>query len=674
MPLTRLSEKQPENFRFTREMGSRPATWNAEKRTLDVVMSTGAMGRRFDWWEGEYFDEALRVSPESVLLDRANEGAPIFCQHRGEFSHQIGEIVPGSVRIEGGEVVATVRLFEEADLMDGPDGEMARIVRNIIKGNFRKWSIGYDVLDWEHVRAKERTDGGEVDLWTAIKWRIYELSAVGIPFDNDAKTRSAETNNNEHRAEEARLTSHVNPNERTKNMPDDILTPTPEQVAAADAERAQELERAKKEAKEAERQRQADIRNACRAFGLADSEAEKHIAADTPALDAMRAMSDAKAKLEGETHTASGMGSPFRAGASGAENLRGALENVLTNRLTGGRVKLERDGQDFDGIPLLEMGRQLMMANGDSRRYINNDNIVEFMVNGSRSHTTSDFPILLGNVVNRSIFSFAQVEPLFYTPFVKTMSANDFKELYHISLDMGTTFKKAAEGKGYDNQYGEEVYETMKLETWERAVSVSRQVIRNNDSGAIMSQIESIGRGMSATKNAQIAALLAANPTMNEDDEALFSSAHGNVSGAAADPSLTTLEAAAMAMAAQTTPKGDPLDYQPKIVLVSTKGTQRLKLMQFLAAINPTQISETRPGYYDNIIPVATNRIPANVWYVFEDPSKAPVIAEANLLGNNGFVTEILPSTQLEGLKVGCFFDWACGAVGWRGAYRNAAA
>ena len=83
-----------------------PETYDAESNTIRVSLGTGAPVQRYDWNSDTWFIEVLDMSPESWRLDRMNSGAPFLADHRSyDLDAIIGKFVPGSVRIENGELV-----------------------------------------------------------------------------------------------------------------------------------------------------------------------------------------------------------------------------------------------------------------------------------------------------------------------------------------------------------------------------------------------------------------------------------------------------------------------------------------------------------------------------------------------------------------------------------------
>ena len=156
-----------------------PATLDAQDRSIEVVWSTGARVRRQPFF-GEPFDEELSMDPGSVRLERLNAGAPLLKVHdAGALDSVIGSVVPGTARIENGRGVARVKFSERADV--------APIWADIGAGHIRAVSIGYQVHRYEVSRPANAPE-----LWRAVDWTPFEISAVPIGADPAAGFRAVD--------------------------------------------------------------------------------------------------------------------------------------------------------------------------------------------------------------------------------------------------------------------------------------------------------------------------------------------------------------------------------------------------------------------------------------------------------------------------------------------------
>ena len=154
-----------------------PSTLNVEKRTVDLVWSTGVKVRRFDYWEGRYYDEELSLDPAHVDLSRLNSGANLLNSHgQYDLSQVLG--VVERAWLENGDGMATVRFSERA--------EVEPIFADVKSGIIRNVSVGYWVRKYEVVREE-----GKIDVYRAVDWQPGEISLVSVPADAGAGTRSA---------------------------------------------------------------------------------------------------------------------------------------------------------------------------------------------------------------------------------------------------------------------------------------------------------------------------------------------------------------------------------------------------------------------------------------------------------------------------------------------------
>ena len=153
-----------------------PATLNEADRTVEVVWTTGAKVRRYDFWEGRAYFEELDLSPEAVDLSRLNAGAPLLNAHRASDTADVVGVVEKSW-LTPTEGRAIVRFSARADV--------APLLADVKDGILRNISVGYSVEKYLV------TEEGDSKTYRAAHWTPMELSLVPIPADAGAGTRSA---------------------------------------------------------------------------------------------------------------------------------------------------------------------------------------------------------------------------------------------------------------------------------------------------------------------------------------------------------------------------------------------------------------------------------------------------------------------------------------------------
>ena len=158
-----------------------PESVDAERRTVELVWSTGAAVRRRDPWTGKRYDEVLSLEETHVDLSRLNGGAPLLNTHGAwDLRDVIGVVERAWIAREGEALVgrATVRFSDRADVEP--------IWRDVASGIVRNVSVGYAVRSYEITE----TDG-QPAVWRAVDWQPLELSAVPIGADAAAGFRAA---------------------------------------------------------------------------------------------------------------------------------------------------------------------------------------------------------------------------------------------------------------------------------------------------------------------------------------------------------------------------------------------------------------------------------------------------------------------------------------------------
>lgn len=177
MPQT--TNKTHETPMLTLRAAVRPETVDIEARTVELVWTTGAKGRRWNWDIGSYLEE-LEVSDDAVKLDRLNNGAPLLNVHNQWELRSVLAVVE-KAWLESGEGHALVR-FSQRDDAD-------EVFKDVKDGILRNISVGYTVHRYVLV------EGGEdaLPLYRAVDWEPMELSLVPVGFDDGAKVRSAKT-------------------------------------------------------------------------------------------------------------------------------------------------------------------------------------------------------------------------------------------------------------------------------------------------------------------------------------------------------------------------------------------------------------------------------------------------------------------------------------------------
>jgi len=213
------------------------------------------------------------------------------------------------------------------------------------------------------------------------------------------------------------------------------------------------------------------------------------------------------------------------------------------------------------------------------------------------------------------------------------------------------------------------------IATYARGVLITREMIINDDLGAIQQLFAGIGVQAAALENKTVYTVLTSNPTMS-DGVALFHSSHGNLAPSGGAIAITTLDAGAAAMMTQKGLDGvTPLNIPPRFLIVPV--AKRVTAIQFTNVPNivVTKQTDFNPfaGQLEVVADANLDLASTTAWYLAADPMGIPTTVEyAYLEGAQGPQVQRVDNTDdFLGLKIKAWLDFGAKAIDWRGLYKN---
>ena len=640
-----------------------PNSFNPETRTIEVVWGVGARVRRYDWWEGRYYDEELSMEPEAVDMSRLESGnAPVLRDHSTwSIEDQIG--VVDSATLAGGEGRAMLRLSEREDL--------AGIVGDIRAGIIRNISIGYTVQRYQVDEVP-----GSVPVYRAVEWRPHEISFVTVPADAAASVRSSpETAPGALPCVFTRAASAQPTPESEMPQPANAAAAATRAAAEADATVTTTAAAAAPAAAApadtaAESQRAADIVELCARHGHADRAAEYLRAGHS--VDRVRQLI-LDEQVRNDT-TAGGHINRVQAGVDEADKFRGAASDVIlaraliVNPVTKSRYAVD-GANPVRGYSLRELARYCLERTGVRTEGMS---ALE-MVGRAFTQSTSDFPVLLENAMHKALLSGYATATDTWSRWCARGSVSDFRahNRYRIgSLGNLDSLNENGEFKNKAIPDGEKA--SITAGTKGNIINLSRHAVINDDLSAFVGLAQMLGRAASRTVEANAYAVLDSNPTML-DGYALFSAEHNNLESAGA-PTVATIGSASDKMAGQKDVSGNEiLDLKPAVFL-GNKAYARQADVAVNSTFDPdanNKLQRKNAVYNEVADIVGTARITDTKWYLFADPGEAPVIEVAFLDGNDQPFLDMEEGFTVDGARYKARLDYGIAAVDFRGAVRN---
>jgi hypothetical protein len=646
---------------LTRQADVQPASVNLERRTVDVVWSTGARNLTYDFQRGMMILEELSLSPGQVRLDRLNRGAPVLDSHN-RWSLDCVKAVVERGWLEDGKGKATIRFSQRADVEP--------IWQDVVAGIIRSVSIGYRVYKYEDVTPADGSTNG-VPVKRAIDWEVYEVSLVAVPVDIGAGVRADHVEKNE--------CELVGDDLETRDMkPNAVLQDTQKNPQPAAIEDSNPIAKTAAivdphgatRAMTMERERVSEILKLSQRAKLPATFQQRMID-EGLSLDQVRAqVIDTIADREPEQQARH-----LEVTREEGSGTMQAMKLALLNRYSPDRYKIAEGDQarEFRGMSLLELGKEALTLHGVKYRGMSKSEIAGLCLRAI-ANSTSDFPSILANVAHKVLRDQYQEQPQTFRPFCRVMPLPDFKPMNLTQLGASTVLKKVTEAGEF--QYGQvsDAKEAMSLLTYGEILAITRQTIINDDLQAF-TRLPALMAAAAARLEADIVyGILTANAAMG-DGVALFHATHANVGTKALNTStpnnVAGLDALYQLIRLAKGLAGEYLNLTPRTVVVPPQlATIARQLLQ--QTTNPVTDATTNP-FKGDLVPIVEARLSVNpaYWYMFANPGEIDLISIGYLDGEMGPSIETRIGFEIDGVEMKIREDFTAKAVDWRGMARS---
>lgn len=511
-------------------------------------------------------------------------------------------------------VVIAARKDGTATLRLSDRHEVAAIVGDIAKGVIRHLSFSANVSQW-----RESTDPKSgARIKTAVRWTPHELSFVAVPADPGATTRS----------------HNMDPElENAPENPANVQTTVTERAACNQA-----------------------TRTLCRDNGMTEQFTNNLVDSDLDMI-ARRAAINTELIRRGPTIRAT-VGVDHTDPAAVIERRANALY------ARGAGVQPDEAAKEFyhDSIP--DIARWALQARGQPHRGNDADLVSRAM------HTTSDFPLILENVANKSL---ELAYPVNRSPIVTKLGRQKTLSTFHPApiLRVGEIgpLEDLSESGEFKHTTRTEEKNTLALETGGRRIDYTGKVLVQDDAGALVDAPTQFALSATAWENTKVLGLFASNPVLGDGKQWFDATrAPSNYDASNTPITIESVSQAKLAMRKTTGLDGTTiLDIAPAYLLVSAELEDRA--IQFMSQYNAQFWAETNPHKLEILV---DPRLPAFEWYIFASPSRAPTLDVATLAGQSAPRVTSRESWDTWGISFRCLHHFGCAAVSARGAYKFA--
>lgn len=654
----------------------RPDSLNTDERTVEVVFTTGQSGKRWDWDIGYYLEE-LVITPDAIRSERLDKGLSVIGDHRAyDIKNVFG--ITEAWRIENNELIGTVRFATD----DDSDVIFTKVKDKVL----RHFSLGYNVYTFE---ATVNPDGNGLDTYRAIDWEPTELSIVPVSFETNNGVRSEKPSDksllhdvniigddtmkfrNQH------LKYHTPDNgdgnqlggntpaepavpatpvaDTTRSLPTAPAVPAAPVTPVADTRAHLGLMRS------AAANAGLDVAFALDAFerGIEPTQFNVEVLAE---LGRRSAENAPKVMLHGER----------------SDHKAGELAAIETALLVRAGI-----GQHTEASRAFAAGKMIDIANHLNSRQGENSLGLSSMRQATRAfQSTSDFPLILENIMNKTMQAGYTETPRTFEALGLRTTVNDFRAKNAYSFGDAPNLLPLGENGEYKSGTIGEAKEAYNIETFARKIGFSRKMLINDDMSALSTVPRMFGMSGSRLESDVVWGLLlnydfrlqkAVSHKMS-DGKHLFDAAHGNLlTGAGSAMSKTSVSDMRKLGRKMKTLDGNFMNIMWDSIVIpeDLETTAEDLFINTLVATQNANINSFQ-GKYKFLIEPRLSAVSNVSWYAFTSMLKS--FEYAYLAGEEGMMTEVNTSTDVDGLEILVRKDFGAGLVEYRGAAKSTGA
>ncbi|MER8786874.1 hypothetical protein NKH71_03235 [Mesorhizobium sp. M0983] len=318
----------------------------------------------------------------------------------------------------------------------------------------------------------------------------------------------------------------------------------------------------------------------------------------------------------------------------------------------------------FMGRGLIDLAAQCIDYRGG---LVMNARQIDDILTRAGMHSTSDFPIIFESAVNRTLEGrYALAQPTFRR-IARKQNFRDFRPHTTVKLGDFPMLQKVLETG--EIKYGtfNEGKETVQAFSYAIAIAVSRQMLINDDIGAIADLLSSYGASVALFEEVMFYST-AFNANL-ADGNPVFHASHGNLAGAGTVIDVTNVGKARAAMSKQKSVGGNLLlENRARLLLVGPDKLTEAEML--LASITPATVANVNI-FSGKLEPVDTAQVTGNAWYTFADPSTGSNYRWGYLEGYEAPRVRMDEPFGKQGFAMSVEHDFGVGATDYRFGYKN---
>lgn len=611
---------------------------DTDNRTVELSFSSEVPYAR---WFG---NEILCHDESCINLERFNNGLGTLL-----FNHDrdavIGHIDKVWIEDLRGKAIVRFDTDEESD----------KIFQKVQAGTLQGISVGYAINRYEElIDSDTKSSNGRFTgpAYIVTDWEPLEISVVSVPADPTVGIgRSVESDYKK----ETKMNTKEKNITQTNTVVEDAVHNEPDNTTNVVEEKgmtSEEFARAMQD----ERNRVSNITALCRDFGV---EGAEQFINEGKSVEAVREHVIAQLR---QRNTAVNI----QMGETETEKFRAAAQDAVL-LAAGIRVDNPSAGaQELRARSMVELARETLMREGHSMHFTDNLELVREAIN-----STSTFPVLLSNLANKSLVQGYETAPTTFQTWTGKGTNRDFKKATRVMLSDTGDLVLVPEGGQYKDSKIYETSATVKLDTYGRKFSLTRQAIINDDLNGFATIAAKMGNSAKVLINRMVYNALTGN-TVLEDGIALFDVKHGNIAVTGAPLSVESLGKAVAAMRRQKQSGANRnLNIQPKYLIVPPE--LEVKAYQVTKSVVDPALNNDAVNPFMNRFEIVVDAeiTDPEAWYLAGDPNQVQTIEVSYLNGVETPRLETKNGFNVDGIEYKVGMDCATTVLDFRGLYKN---
>jgi hypothetical protein len=324
------------------------------------------------------------------------------------------------------------------------------------------------------------------------------------------------------------------------------------------------------------------------------------------------------------------------------------LDTIRTETAGGATRSKLLEGAGVSVRPRTQTPRQklaLLEATKLVERVYRGESYAKYLL--EEAMTSSDFPLLFGQIIDRTLLAGYQEQPVSYESYCKVRTVKDFREVADYATDGGEgVLPEVGENGQYANSSLSETEYKFLVKVYGRKIALSFQMLINDDLDAFRDIPQRLGKAARRTEERLATQLFvgASGPHAS-----LFSVGNGNILSGNPVLNVTSLGNAITHFMSQNDADGEPIEIEamvlvvPPALYVTSRNLLQSSELRITVAGGDTNQQLVGPSWAQEVVkPVVNYQIPkvatsanANTsWFLFADPNRGrPALQVGRLRG-----------------------------------------